>query len=171
MFTSLVSSVVTHVFVFYLNTNLSVAPNVVFMLFRVYFSYLVDQSFCIGRKGRWRRWLCWHLAKMSVSLRSLSRVWTSWLPRCMRKPQGSKRCVAQTAARPSTYMKRETLNAPHTYVENVCICGLGDVMSVPSFSLLCNMPGRKSPTPPHYPNQVQYYTNLSRTYLSLPSLT
>lgn len=55
-----------------------------------------------------------------------------------------------------------TVCATHTYVVNVCICGLRDVMSVPSFSLLCNLPGRN---PPPSPNQVQHYTNLFIAYL------
>ena len=125
------------------------------------------------RNGRWRRWSCWHLAKMSVSLRSLSRVWTSWLACRMRKTQLSKRYVAQTAARPTTNMKRQTLNAPHTHTcgERVHMwTGWRHVSTFLLSPLQYARPQFSLPPPTSPQIQVQYYTNLSRTYLlSLPS--
>lgn len=137
------------------------------MLFLVYFSYLSDQSFCKGWKRSWRRWSCWHLAKMSVTLRSLSRVWTSWIARCIRKPQTSKRWVTRTAGRPTTYTKRETLNAPHTHVWRTCayVDWVTSCHYLPSLSLAIRHAAILSPSQhpsPQKNSQIKY--NITQIY-------
>jgi hypothetical protein len=70
--------------------------------------------------------------KLSVTLRSLSRLWTSWLARSNRRIRRERRSHAETAV--VELQARNIMR--YTYVGHVCICGMDDVMSVSSFSPL-----------------------------------
>ena len=166
MFRSSVISVVTHVFFFYfiliLTWVLLLTGHLCYFVF-IFLTRWTNHS-AKERNGRWRRWSCWHLAKMSVSLRSLSRVWTSWLACRMRKTQLSKRYVAQTAARPTTNMKRQTLNAPHTHTCGERVHMWTGWRHVSTFLLSPLQYARPQFSPPHpHPRKFKYnITQISR---------
>ena len=144
MLTSSVSSVVTHaVFMFLL-----MFPWMLLLtghFWNLMFIYPLGGPIILQRgKGSWRRWSCWHLAKISVSLRSLSRLWTSWLARCIRKTQVVKRYDAQTAVPHVTWNTQCATHVwrPCAYVDWVTSC-----QYLPSLSFaICQAASSAPPT-------------------------